>query len=339
MRYLSLFSGIEAATVAWKPLGWEAVAFSEVAKFPSSVLSYHYPDVPNLGDITNITEEDIKSLGAIDVVIGGSPCQDLSVAGSREGLDGERSSLFFEQLRIFNYAKKHCGARWLIWENVLGAFSSNKGKDFARVVGEMAGTVVNVPKEGWRKEGVAIGTNGLLEWCVLDSQWMGLAQRRKRIFTILDSGNWQDRPPILLESESGSRDAKALQEEQRLQAAYYGDFRSTETGRIANIGIPYVGCVLMASSVRKDLLTENFIPEEQGFPLSQEFSPNMVRTLTIIECERMQGFPDNYTKVTYNGKDESKCPLGERRKSIGNSMAVPVIRWIGDKISIAHSMS
>ena len=202
MRYLSLFSGIEAATAAWEPLGWTPVAFAEIEPFPCAVLAHRFPSVPNLGDVTQITAEQIAALGQIDVVIGGSPCQDLSVAGKRAGLRGERSSLFHEQVRIFNAARTLCGARWLVWENVPGAFSTHGGRDFAQVVGDLAGCELPVPGDGWGTEGVALGVNGLVEWAVLDAQFFGVAQRRRRVFAILDVGNWRDRPPVLLEPES-----------------------------------------------------------------------------------------------------------------------------------------
>lgn len=202
MRYLSLFSGIEAATQAWHPLGWEPVAFAEIEPFPASVLAHHYPDVPNLGDVTAITEQAVQDLGRIDIVVGGSPCQDLSVAGKRLGLGGARSGLFHHQLRIFHAARRFCGARWLLWENVPGAFSVNAGGDFAVVVSEMAGSRVPVPGQGWGTEGVALGRHGLLEWAVLDAQWFGVAQRRRRVFALLDTGDWANRPPVLLEPAS-----------------------------------------------------------------------------------------------------------------------------------------
>ena len=161
MKYLSLFSGIEAATVAWEPLGWEPVAFAEFEDFPKAVLAHHYPDVPDLGDVTLITEEQIKALGHIDIVVGGSPCQDLSVAGKRAGLRNEdgsttRSGLFDEQMRIFEIAREYNGCRYLLWENVPGAFSSNNGNDFAYVLGSMVGGGISVPPDGWKNSGVAI---------------------------------------------------------------------------------------------------------------------------------------------------------------------------------------
>lgn len=204
-RYLSLFSGIEAASVAWDSIGWSPVAFAEVEPFPCDVLNAHYPDVPNLGDVTKISGQQIASLGPIDIVVGGSPCQDLSVAGKRDGLGGAKSRLFFEQIRIFHEAHIHNGARWLLWENVPGALSSHKGRDFARVVEEMAGLDgVVTPPHGWGSQGAALGDNGLLQWRVLDAQWFGLAQRRRRLFCLLDTGDWANTSPILLEPEGMS---------------------------------------------------------------------------------------------------------------------------------------
>ena len=206
MKYLSLFSGIEAATVAWGSLGWEAVGFAEFEDFPKAVLAHHYPNVPDLGDVTKITIEQIRALGHIDIVVGGSPCQDLSVAGKRAGLkndDGSttRSGLFDEQMRIFEIAREYCGARYCLWENVPGAFSSNNGNDFAYVLGSLVGGGISVHPDGWKNSGVAISGDGrrLTEWRVLDAQYFGVPQRRRRIFALLDTGAWWSRSPILFE--------------------------------------------------------------------------------------------------------------------------------------------
>jgi DNA (cytosine-5)-methyltransferase 1 len=203
MRYLSLFSGIEACSVAWTPLGWECVAVAEIEPWPSRALAHHYPDVPNLGDVTKVTEEQIAMLGRIDVVVFGSPCQDLSVAGKRKGLDGARSGLFFTAMQIVGWARQWCDCRFALWENVPGAFSSNKGRDFAAVVDAMAGLEgTGVPPKGWGTEGCALGSEAMVEWSTLDAQWFGVAQRRRRVFALADFGDWRNRPPILLESES-----------------------------------------------------------------------------------------------------------------------------------------
>lgn len=203
LRYLSLFSGIEAATVAWKPLGWHCVGVAEIEPFPSKVLAHHYPDVPNLGDVTKVTEDDIASLGHIDIVVFGSPCQDLSVAGKRKGLEGARSGLFFTALDIVRWARDWCGCRFALWENVPGAFSSNKGRDFAAVVDALSGLEdTGVPPKGWGTEGCAVGPEAMVEWATLDAQWFGVAQRRRRMFALADFGDWAGRPPILLEPDS-----------------------------------------------------------------------------------------------------------------------------------------
>lgn len=213
MRYLSLFSGIEAATVAWKSLGWKAVAFAEFEDFPKAVLAYHYPNVPDLGDVTKITQEMIIALGHIDIVVGGSPCTDLSVAGKRAGLRNEdgsvtRSGLYDEQIRIFEIAREYCGARYCLWENMPGAFSSNSGNDFAYVLGSMVGRSVHTPPDGWKNSGVCLSSDGsrIAEWRVLDAQYFGVPQRRRRIFALLDTGAWWSRQPILFESDCLRRD-------------------------------------------------------------------------------------------------------------------------------------
>lgn len=201
-RFLSLFSGIEAASVAFAPLGWQCVGVAEIESFPCKLLKHYYPDVPNLGDVTKITREQIEALGHIDLVCGGFPCQDLSVAGKRAGLrnnDGTatRSGLFFDAMRIVGWAR----ARWLKIENVPGLYSSNRGRDFAAVVGAMAGCEFDVPEGGWRNSGAAVGPLGLVEWRCLDAQFFGLAQRRERVFLVRDSGDWAGRSPVLLEPE------------------------------------------------------------------------------------------------------------------------------------------
>lgn len=159
-RYVSIFSGVEAATLAWEPLGWEPVAFSEIEPFPCAVLAERWPDVPNLGDITKIDWKD-KIDGAIDLVVGGSPCQSFSVAGKREGLKGA-SGLMFEYIRCVQELRP----RWLLWENVPGALTSEDGGAFGQLLSEMD----------------ELGYS--LAWRVLDAQFFGVAQRRRRLFLV-----------------------------------------------------------------------------------------------------------------------------------------------------------
>lgn len=228
MRYLSLFDGIGAACVAWDPLGWECVGVSEIEKFPISVTTHHRPQVPHLGDVTKITEDMVAALGRIDLIVGGFPCQDLSVAGKRAGLKKEdgtttRSGLFFDAMRVVQWARQHCGLRWLLIENVPGLYSSNRGRDFAAVVGEMVGAEFDVPRDGWRNAGFAVGPEGLCEWATLDAQFFNVAQRRVRVFALADFGDWANRPPILLERESLRGDSAPSREARKDTAGSTGD--------------------------------------------------------------------------------------------------------------------
>lgn len=469
MRFLSLFSGIEAASVAWHPLGWECAAVAEIEKFPCAVLKHHYPETTNLGDVTKITQEKIESLGQIDVVIFGFPCQDLSVAGKRKGLENAdgtltRSGLFFHAEQISRWAK----ARWTVAENVPGLFSSNEGRDFATVVGELAGTEFDVPGEGWRSAGVALGPRGLVEWCVLDAQYFGLAQRRKRVFLVRDSGTqWQHRPPLFLKPPSMWRDSAPSRQTREgithdvapcIGASGRGFDRTGDTrGQDAVIPIQEIGkrqsgtpmngvghgqpgdpmftlqaaavhgivqalpsvsptlraggnqtggdrppgtdvdtadslvpvayrssgnCGVMEQGDRTAALNTNtdqtqqivaFEPgsiarnagprgeQETVSTLRSQMGDNQpavrmgtaVRRLTPVECERLMGFPDNYTKIPDYGKllaekfqhlkvsdsepipSQRECPDGPRYRALGNSFAVPVVKWIGQQIDFA----
>lgn len=218
MKYLSLFSGIEAASEAWSPLGWTCVGVSEIEAFPNAVLMARQSGVPNLGDITKISEADVRALGRIDLVVFGSPCQDLSVAGKRKGFvdaegDTTRSGLFFAAMRIVGWARKHSRLRFALWENVPGAFSSNGGADFGAVVSALAGLADStVPPKGWGTEGCILGTEAMVEWSVLDAQWFGVAQRRRRVFALADFGDWAGRPPLLLEPEGMRGDSAPRRE-------------------------------------------------------------------------------------------------------------------------------
>ena len=194
MRYVSLFSGIEAASVAWGPLGWEPVAFSEIEPFACAVLNERFPSVPNLGDITRIDWSD--RAGSIDLVAGGSPCQSFSVAGNREGLAGE-SGLMFEYIR----AVRAIRPRWFVWENVPGALSSEGGAAFGQLLSEMDAC-------GY---GVA--------WRVLDAQFFGLAQRRERVFLVGCLGDGERAAEVLFEGEDLRWDHGSSKEKRKELAA------------------------------------------------------------------------------------------------------------------------
>lgn len=177
VRYLSVCAGIEAATVAWHPLGWQPVAFSEIEKFPCAVLQHHYPDVPNWGDMN-----DFKNWpdATFDVLVGGTPCQSFSVAGLRQGMDDPRGNLALVYLAIAQRYRPN----WLVWENVPGVLSSDGGRDFAAIIGGMV-------KLGY---GIA--------YRVLDAQYFGVPQRRRRVFVVGCLGGWKHSAEVLFEPES-----------------------------------------------------------------------------------------------------------------------------------------
>jgi|TARA_R110000787_G_scaffold227922_1_gene335601 DNA (cytosine-5)-methyltransferase 1 len=182
LNYLSVCSGVEAATVAWHDLGWKPVAFSEIEKFPSEVLAHHYPDVPNLGDITNYKEWNFGEK-TINLVVGGTPCQSFSVAGLRKGLEDPRGNLAL----IFCGILDKFRPKWFVWENVPGVLSSNKGRDFGSFL-------------------TAVGELGYgYGYRVLDAQNFGVPQRRRRVFVVGHFGDWRPAAEVLFEPESLSR--------------------------------------------------------------------------------------------------------------------------------------
>jgi DNA (cytosine-5)-methyltransferase 1 len=221
MRYISLFSGVEAATLAWEPLGWEAVAFAEIEPFPSAVLAYRWPDVPNLGDITKVDWSEYR--GAADIVVGGFPCQSYSIAGLRKGLADPRGNLMLEFLK----ACQEINPEWVIGENVPGLLSSNGGRDFQTLL-----------------EAVAIlWPRGGISWRILDSQfmrvadyasdgtiarWVGpVAQRRRRIFLVINTRDWRRAAAVLFEPESVSGNTTSSREKRQALTA---DARSGPAG-------------------------------------------------------------------------------------------------------------
>jgi DNA (cytosine-5)-methyltransferase 1 len=334
MKYGSVCSGVEAATVAWHPLGWEPKWFSEIDKFPSAVLAHHYPDVPNYGDMTTFKEWPDDP---IDLLVGGTPCQSFSVAGLRKGLDDPRGNLMLTYLAI---AERY-QPRWLVWENVPGVLSSNRGRDFGTFLG-------------------ALGQIGYgFAYRVLDAQYFGVAQRRRRVFVVGYLGDWRRAAAVLFERESLSGHPAPIREARQDVAQCLtrgvGQRYDPETETL-----PMTAGSLCARTGRsissQDAAQGHLLPiafgaqnsAKQGDSVSQHITPTLdksktpavmndlaVRRLTPRECERLQGFPDDYTLIQYRGKDAADGP---RYKAMGNSMAVPVMRWIGERIQMVESI-
>lgn len=204
MRYMTFCSGIEAPTVAWAAFGWHPVAFSEIESFPCAVLAHHYPDVPNLGDMTQV-QDWRKYHGTVDLVVAGTPCQDFSIAGKRAGLSGERSGLALVFAQILSVV---C-PEWIVWENVPGVFSTNGGRDF--------GTFLRTLDD--------IGYS--CAWRVLDAQYFGVPQRRRRVFLVGHLGDWRPAAAVLFEPHCLRGDSAPRQKARE-------DVTQTLTGSLGN---------------------------------------------------------------------------------------------------------
>ena len=414
ISYVSLFSGIEAASCAWHPLGWGPVAFAEIEPFPSAVLAHRFPDVPNLGDITRV---DWSAYAGVDVLVGGSPCQSFSVAGLRKGLADPRGNLALEYLRAVDAVRP----RWVVWENVPGVLSADGGRAFGTFIGGLA----------------ELGYG--FAYRVLDAQYVrveshprAVPQRRRRVFVVGCLGDWRRAAAVLLERESlrghpaprreatagaapaiaqgigacssfdrgdgsdtlipesialyseatlkvssgvchtlrartsagGVQDAVAIPEVAHSLRADGFDASEDGTGR----GTPIVMApafskrpgqqiatrddgsrfaltagepprvLAFAENQRGELRTSDVAMSlscaggkpGSGYPAIQQ--SYAVRRLTPLECERLQGFPDSWTDVPYRGKQAADGP---RYKAIGNSMAVNVMSFIGQRIEAA----
>jgi DNA (cytosine-5)-methyltransferase 1 len=440
IRYGSVCSGIEAATVAWHGLGWDAAWYSEIEPFPSAVLAHHYPTVPNYGDMTKF-EEWLDE--PINLLVGGTPCQSFSVAGLRKGLADPRGNLML----TYGAIARRYRPEWLVWENVPGVLSSNAGRDFGTFLGMLA----------------ELGYG--FAYRVLDAQYFGVAQRRRRVFVVGHLGSWQRAAAVLFESHSlqghpapsrktgevtptltrtgtgvrgpghnedgwyvaktyttsslaeyregigtlranggdlggGSETLVANTLTAGIGQRYDGEsdtfaIQATVIGRDEHSGpnglgadatgamftltktdvhavaqpVPYDFFQITAPVNRQSrqpgdpchtlardnaahatimqsvAFAQNQVGEVRVNDVTNTLNTNsnasgrntpmvqaamQVRRLTPVECERLQGFPDNYTNIPWRKKGES--PDGPRYKALGNSMAVPVMRWIGERI-------
>ncbi len=383
MLYLSVCSGVEAASLAWEPLGWYPWAFSEIDPAPCAVLAHRWPQVPNLGDMARYQEWPDA---AIDVLVGGTPCQSFSVAGLRKGLADPRGNLML----TFGAIAGRYRPAWLVWENVPGVLSSGGGRDFGAFLGMLA----------------ELGYG--FAYRVLDAQHFGVPQRRRRVFVVGHLGDWRRAAAVLFERHSlcgnpsprrearegitcraegiagtvSSKWAKgsggpAGDEHYNLIAhTLRGDgfdasedgtgrgtplvFDTTHITSVHNRSNPQPGdpChSLQASADAPALAFDCKASGRNGFSVGQVSATlramghtkshtnggghaavqvaGAVRRLTPLECERLQGMPDDHTLVPHRGKPMADGP---RYKMIGNSMAVPVIRWIGERIAAVDAV-
>lgn len=416
MKYGSVCSGIEAASKAWEPLGWKPSWFSEIEPFPSAVLAHHWPEVTNLGDMTKIADAvRAGEVEAPDVLVGGTPCQAFSIAGLREGLSDDRGQLTLSYVELANAIDAKRRERGepesiIVWENVPGVLSS-KDNAFGCFLAGLAGESCELQPAGgkWTHAGCVSGPKRVIAWRVLDAQFFGVAQRRRRVFVVASARKGFDPAAVLFELDSVRRDSAPRRETQKAVAALTArgvgtcgaDDNQAQAGHLIAFGGGNtaghidVATACTAHGIRLDFDTETFavhgtqdpdtnceLAHTLGRNNGQEnaivtepftlairgrsegstvevrndgtanalLTPNggragmgvgaigwgmQVRRLTPIECERLQGFPDNHTLIGWRGKNADECPDGPRYKAIGNSMAVPVMRWIGERIAAA----
>ena len=458
--YGSVCSGIEAATVAWHPLGWRAEWLAEIEPFPSAVLDHHYPDVPNLGDMTKLAAKVLAgTIKAPDILVGGTPCQAFSVAGLRAGLDDPRGALTIKYVELADATDLIRTRRGepeavIVWENVPGVLS-DKGNAFGCFLGALAGEDCELQPSGkrWADAGCVYGPKRTIAWRILDAQYFGLAQRRRRVFVVASARAGLDPVAVLFEREGVRRDTAPGRGEGKNtagttgQCAAFGgnntsgpidvaparnacasasgrmDFESEafivhgtqdpcvssdtafalgrnsgqenavfaiQAGALRTnplsgpdgVGIQAdhaytlearaeVQAVCVTGDITHTLKADGFDGSEDGTgrgqPIVAAFHENQraeltlndiagtvkcaggkpgqgypaamvgsaVRRLTPRECERLQGFTDDYTLIPWRGKPDDECPDGPRYKAIGNSKAVPVVRWIGRRIQHA----
>lgn len=305
--YGSVCSGIEAATVAWHPLGWVPSWFAEIEPFPAAVLSHHYPAVPNLGDMTTIAAKVRDgTVDAPDVLVGGTPCQAFSVAGLRGGLSDPRGALTIAYVELANAIDTTRSFRGIppsviVWENVPGVLSS-KDNAFGCFLGALAGedSELQPPGGKWKNAGCVFGPQRAVAWRVLDAQYFGVAQRRRRVFVVASAREGFDPGEVLFEFEGMRRDDPPPRTS------------------------PVPVCLTARGAGSLDD-RETYIVEEGG----------RIRHMTPMENERQQGFPDNYTSIHWRKKTAIECPDGPRYKALGNSMAVPCMRFIATRIDDA----
>jgi DNA (cytosine-5)-methyltransferase 1 len=346
MRVLSTFSGISAASVAWKPLGFEFLGYCEPAAFQCHVLAErcdatapkYLPkhkdfapkkyagisggSVVNFGDITQISDDDLRALGPVDVLEGGSPCQAFSISGLRRGLEDDRGNLTLAFAALALRMREINGLKFVVWENVKGVLS-DETNGFGCLLAALArgSAPLVAPGRSWPYSGhVLAGPNDDVDdvtigWRMLDTQHWGLPQRRQRVFLVASFDPAIDAGSVLFEYEGEIRNPSSRREGQEAATG------SRQKGAGELIWPPVLG-TLNASGAGMSR------PAGQGNELDfvLVFADGTVRRPTPLECERAQGFPDHWTDVEIGGR---KALDIERYRGIGNSMSVPVMDFVG----------
>ena len=309
MKYISLFSGIEAATVAWQALGWTPIAYAEIEPFPKTVLAHHYPEVPDLGDMTKIDWKQYRHKA--NVVVGGSPCQAFSIAGLRKALDDPRGQLMLEYLR----ACYEIDPEWIVWENVPGVLSAEHGKAFQSFLEAVA--------ELWPDGGAA--------WRVLDAQFFGVAQRRERVFVVINTRDWRRAAPVLFERESLCRDYPSSREKRKALAGGIAEGVGD-----ADKSVGRGDCLTPGESQsRRVYRTDNAMPT---LPAQESAGQNQQTVMLDFHQQdgrfRVSNHPDvSNTLTSHMGTGGNNVPLvkafkwnqGERSRSLAVGEVIPTL--------------
>ena len=309
----SVCSGIEAASVAWEPLGLRFEWFSEIASFPSRVLKKNHPAIPNLGDMKNIPKAIKKrKICAPDLICGGTPCQAFSLAGWKNGLNDDRGNLTLEFVDIIDAndgIRKQDGqsSTLVFWENVEGVLT-DKTNAFGCLVSSLAGLSEVYDLERWPNAGLIRGPKRNVAWRVIDAKYFGLPQQRKRLYLLAGGKNFFPES-ILFEKHSGK-----LSEYPISPLAFKKDGHNYEIFR------EYTDCLYSAYGTKWN---GNAAANNGSLFVVQD---GRIRRFSPLECERLMGLPDNYT-------DLPKAKKTNRYQAIGNSWAVPVVRWIGERLA------
>lgn len=308
----SICSGIEAASVAWKPLGLSFEWFSEIATFQSAVLKEKFPLIPNLGDMNGIPQAiREEKICAPDLICGGTPCQAFSLAGRKEGLGDERGNLTLKFVDIIEAndsvrKKKGLNPCKVFWENVEGVLT-DKTNAFGCLLSELAGFNNVISMKKWPNAGIIKGPKRNIAWRVLDSKYFGLPQQRRRLYVL--AGGKEFIPENILFEE---------------HLAEFKEYPSSELvfekeGHRFQVFREYSDCLYSAYGTKWN---GNAAAYNGSLFVVQD---SWIRRLSPLECERLMGFPDNYTDI-------SGAKRTNRYQAIGNSWAVPVIRWIGKRL-------
>jgi len=327
MIYASVCSGIEAPTVAWEVLGWTPAWYSEIDPFCCSLLTHHYPQVPNLGDMTTLYEHESFNNTQLDLLVGGTPCQSFSAAGLRHGLDDERGNLALQFIRLVSL----CQPEYFLWENVPGVLSNHQGRTFQQLTNEI----------------LQCGYG--FAYRVLDASYFGVPQKRRRVY-LVGHHDYRCAAQVLFEPEVSQWNNNTKPKKQssaEVTAPCFADVYhfSLNQHTAATFGRDSGGSSTMGPRIIDDApcFADVYNYRVTG-DIAATFGANSggtntagpkiidrvgIRRLTPIEAERLMGFPDDYTKL-------DGCTDSQRYKALGNSMVIPVMSWLGHRIQQMH---